>query len=100
MGKGLLVAAATVVAAAALLSGMHLLGATSAVFAFLVVWAPMTWLGTVSRIIKPRLPQRYHALRDFERDPRLYELVGVRVVKSLLRRGPLAVFNPGLRLPE
>lgn len=99
MGKSLLVGGATVVAAAVLLFGVRLLGATSAAFAFLVVWVPMTWLGTVSRVIQPRLPRRYHELRDFERDPRLYELLGVRLVKWLLRRGPLAVFNPGLHLP-
>ena len=99
MRKSLLVAAATLVAAAVLLFGVRLLGATSAAFAFLVVWAPMTWLGTVSRVFQPRLPRRYHALHDFERDPWLYELLGVRLVKRLLRRGPLAVFNPGLHLP-
>jgi hypothetical protein len=99
VGKSLLAAAATVVAAAVLLVGVRLLGATSAAFALLVVWVPMTWLGTVSRIFQPRLPRRYHELREVERDPRLYELLGVRLVKRLLRRGPLAVFNPGLHLP-
>ena len=99
MGKSLFAAAVTVVAAAMLLFGVRLLGASSAAFAFLVVWVPMTWLGTVSRIFQPTLPPRYHELRDFERDPWLYELLGVRLVKRLLRRGPLAVFNPGLHLP-
>ena len=99
VGKSLFVSTATVVAAAVVLFGVRLLGATSAAFAFLVVWAPMTWLGTVSRVVQPRLPRRYHELRDFERDPRLYERLGVRLVKRLLRRGPLAVFNPGLHLP-
>jgi len=99
VGKSLLVAGATLIAAAALLVGVRLLGAMSAAFAFLVVWAPMAWLGTVSRIIQPRLPQPYYDLRHFERDPRLYELLGVRLAKRLLRRGPLAVFNPGLHLP-
>lgn len=61
----------------------------------------MTWLGTVSRVVTPRLPARYHELRGFERDgARVYELLGVRVVKALLRRGPLAAFNPDLHLPE
>ena len=99
MGKSLLAAAATVVAAAMLLCGVRLLGTTSAAFAFLVVWVPMTWLGIVSRSFQPRLPRRYHELRDFERDPWLYQLLGVRLVKRLLRRGPLALFNPGLHLP-
>jgi hypothetical protein len=99
VGKNLLVAGATASAAAVLLLGVRSLGASSAGFAFLVVWTPMTWLGTVGRVIKPRLPRRCHELRDFERAPRLYELLGVRLVKRLLRRGPLAMFNPGLHLP-
>jgi hypothetical protein len=99
MSKVLVVVGATVVAATALLFGLRLFGASSAAFAFVTVWVPMTWLGTVSRIAQPRLPERYHDLRDFERDPRLYELLGVKVVKRLLRRGPLAVFNPALHLP-
>jgi hypothetical protein len=100
MGKALLVALATAVAAAVVLLGLRVLGPASAAFAFLVVWAPMTWLGTVSRVAQPRLPARYHQLRGFEQDPRRYERLGVRVVKRLLRRGPIAVFNPGLHLPS
>jgi hypothetical protein len=95
----LLAASATAVAAAVLILSARALEPSSAAFAFVVVWAPMTWLGTVSRLFQPRLPREFHELRDFERDPRLYELVGVRFVKRLLRRGPLAVFNPGLHLP-
>lgn len=72
---------------------------TGVAFAFVVVWAPMTWLGTISRVVTPRLPDRWHELRGFELDGRLYERLGVRVVKRLLRRGPLAAFNPHLHLP-
>lgn len=74
-------------------------GPRSAAFAFVVVWVPMTWLGTVSRVAQPRLPRSYHELRGFERDGTVYELVGVRLAKQLLRRGPLAFFNPDLHLP-
>lgn len=94
-----MVIAATVVAAAVLGWGGEVFGASSAVFAFLVVWAPMTWLGTISRVAQPRLPDSYHELRDVERDGRLYERLGVRVAKRLLRRGPIAVFNRDLHLP-
>lgn len=76
------------------------LGPASVGFAFAVVWLPMTWLGTLSRVVRPRLPERYHRLRPWERDGRVYERLGVRLVKRLLRRGPLAVFNPGLQLPS
>jgi hypothetical protein len=93
------VAGATAVAIALLAAMLYRLDPRTAWFAFLIVWLPMTWLGTVSRLVQPRLPESYHRLRSFERDGRLYELVGVRAAKRLLRRGPLAVFNPSLHLP-
>jgi len=95
----LLVVGSTAVALTVLVAGWCWLGAESPGFAFLVVWVPMTWLGTVSRVLQPRLPDGYHRLRPFERDGRVYERLGVRAVKRLLRRGPLAAFNPDLHLP-
>ena len=99
MRAGLLVVVATAVAVVVLGWGARVLGASSAGFAFLVVWVPMTWLGTVSRVVRPRLPGWCHELRGFEGDGRVYERLGVPVFKRLLRRGPLAVFNPDLHLP-
>lgn len=75
------------------------LGPSSGWFAFVVVWWPMVWVGTMSRLVQIRLPEWYHRLRPFERDGRVYELAGVRVAKEALRRGPLARFNPDLHLP-
>ena len=68
-------------------------------FAFVAVWAPMTWLGTISRWVPPRLPAGWYRLRGFEGDGRLHELLGARAAKALLRRGPIAAFNPHLHLP-
>ena len=99
MRRTVLVAGATAIAAVVLMWALRALGPRSAGFAFLVVWVPMAWLGTVSRFVRPRLPGAYHDLRPFERDGRLYEHLGVVLVKRLLRRGPLAVFNPDLHLP-
>lgn len=99
MRKVLLTFGATVVAVAVLTWAGRALDPQGAGFAFVVVWVPMTWLGTVSRVITVRLPASYHRLRPFERGGRPYELVGVRLVKRLLRRGPIAAFNPGLHLP-
>ena len=92
-------AGATAIAAVLLVWAVRALGARSALFAFLVVWVPMAWLGTVSRFVRPRLPGAYHDLRPFETDGRVYERLGVGVAKRVLRRGPLAVFNPDLHLP-
>ena len=79
-------------------------GARSVRFAFLVVWLPLAWFALLGRVLVPRrpllrLPAHVHALHAVERDGRVYELLGVRVAKRLLRRGPLAVFAPDLRLP-
>lgn len=75
------------------------LGPGSLWFAFTVVWLPMVMVGVLSRLVQVRLPGRYHELRRFERSGRVYERIGVGVVKWILRRGPLAVFNPDLHLP-
>jgi Glycosyl-4,4'-diaponeurosporenoate acyltransferase len=75
-------------------------GPASVAFALVVVWIPMVGLGTVSHVVAPRLPERFHRLRPFELDGRVYERLGVRVAKRMLRRGPLSVFNPRLHLPR
>jgi Glycosyl-4,4'-diaponeurosporenoate acyltransferase len=99
MRRTVLVAGASAVAAVLLIGAARALSTESVGFAFLVVWVPMTWLGAVSRLVRPRLPHAYYDLRAFERDGRLYERLGVVGAKRLLRRGPLAVFNPDLHLP-
>jgi hypothetical protein len=100
MRRWLLIVGLTAVGLALLLWALQVLGPRSAAFAFVVVWLPMTWLGTVSRLATPRLPERYHVLRRFENDGHVYELLGVRMAKRLLRRGPLSAFNPDLHLPS
>lgn len=75
-------------------------GFDSVGFSVAIVWLPMTWVGMTSRRVQVRLPDSYHRLRGVEQSGRLYELVGVRLVKAVLRRGPLAVFNPDLHLPQ
>ena len=99
MRKVTLLVGSTVVLVVLLTWSLVAFGAGSVWFAFLVVWLPMAWLGTVSRLVVPRLPDRWYTLRGFEHDGRMYELLGVRLAKRLLRRGPLSVFNPDLHLP-
>lgn len=99
MRKTVLLTGSTVVLVVLLTSSVVAFGAGSVWFAFLVVWLPKAWLGTISRLVTLRLPEGWFELRAFERDGRLYERLGVRLIKGLLRRGPFAVFNPGLHLP-
>lgn len=99
MRRALVVLGSTAILIALLALSLRVFGMNSVAAAFVVVWLPMTWLGTVSHFIRLRLPRACHTLRGFERDGRLYERLGVRLVKRLLRRGPFALFNPGLHLP-
>ncbi|MGW2525394.1 glycosyl-4,4'-diaponeurosporenoate acyltransferase CrtO family protein [Streptomyces sp. NPDC001617] len=89
----------TIGMAALLVWSWRAFGPRSARFAFLIVCLPLIWFGLLWRVLvlrRPvlRLPARVHALRAVERDGRVYELLGVRVAKWLLRRGPLTVLAP------
>src|SRR5512142_2404632 len=102
--KALLVAAVTVGMAALLAWSLRVFGARSVWFALVVVWLPLAWFALLGRILalrRPvlRLPAHVHALRAAEADGRVHELLGVRVAKRLLRRGPLAAGAPDLHLP-
>lgn len=74
-------------------------GPRSAGFAFLLVWLSMCWVTLVLSAFPLRLPATYYDLRPGERDGRRYERAGVLVAKRVLRRGPMQLFNPTLRLP-
>lgn len=99
MQRSVPIAGATA-AAVALVTWVHRrFGPDSRTFAFVAVWAPMAWLGTISRLVTPRLPDAWYRLRPVEASGRIYERLGVRAAKAMLRRGPLARFNPRLHLP-
>ena len=78
------------------------LGFRSPVFAFLVNWFAFCWAGVVVSVVDPALhlyfPKRYYAIKDFERTGRVYEWLGVRIIKRLVYRGPFRVFSPTMRL--
>lgn len=104
MRSGLRVAGLTAGGSVLLAGSLRAFGPRSARFAFVVVGLPLVWFALLWRALALRRPvlrlsARVHALRPVERDGRVYELLGVRVFKKLLRRGPLAVFAPAMRLP-
>ena len=88
--KVLVVSVTTAVVTVALVVAARAFGPASIAFSLLVVWIPMTGLGTISHVVTIRLPDGVHRLRAFERDGRIYERLGVRWFKA---------FNPGLHLP-
>lgn len=93
-------AVTTAALGAALLWAGEMFGARSVAFAFAVNWIVMSWLGIAGRLYPPSLPARYFEIRPFEASGRLYEALGVRMIKYAVRRGPLHVFKRHLRLPE
>lgn len=94
-----MLAFAAVVGVGAIVWSARTFGIDSIWFSLAIVWLPMTWVGMASRRMQVRLPEAYHRLRALERSGRVYEAVGVGLFKALLRRGPLAIFNPDLHLP-
>lgn len=94
-----LVAVVTVAVGGILVWVADRFGVRGVVFAFAVNWGAMCWMGTVRLVAPPPLPASFFDIRRFERSGRVYELLGVRLVKRAVRRGPLHWFNPKLRMP-
>jgi hypothetical protein len=46
------------------------------------------------------LPSSDYEFHAFERTGQVYEHLGIRFFKALVRRGALAVFSPTLRFPK
>ena len=98
LARTLAVAGVTVGFAGVMWWGYAAFGARSVWFSFFTVWFPTAWFAVVDAAGQVRLPPWVYRLRPVELRGRLYELLGVRVAKKLLRRGPLSIFSRGLRL--
>lgn len=92
-----LIVIATVVVAVLLKWLTDNFGFRSAAFAFLANWVIMAWIAILGQTMVFTFPPRYFAIKRFERGGRLYEMLGIRVFKKLVRRGPLSIFSPTLR---
>jgi hypothetical protein len=65
-----------------------------------VYWLAMSWVAIVGQVVHFSLPPGCYAINTFERSGHLYERLGVRLFKQLVRRGPLALLSPTLRFPK
>ena len=91
--------ALTVTFAVAVVWGARAWG-QSIVFAFGVNWVLMMWaIMFASNVVPLRLPAQYYVTRRFEKAGRLYDLVGVRWYRRLLRPLLWSV-NPALLRSE
>ena len=75
-------------------------GFRSPVSALLVNWLGMSWVALVGQTAHFVFPPRYYEVKSFEGTGQLYECLGIRLFKSLVRRGPLTIFSPTLRFPK
>ena len=75
-------------------------GFTSPITAIIVNWFVMAWMAMVALSIRLPLPSRYYDIKACENGGRIYEHLGVRFFKKLVRRGPLSIFSRTVRLPK
>jgi hypothetical protein len=88
------------VAVALLWWSLAAFGHRDPLFAFLANWIAMSWVAINGPSLRIHLPGGYYAPRPFETSGRIYELLGIRLFKAAVRRGPLAIFSPTLRFPK
>jgi hypothetical protein len=83
-----------------LLWSLDAFGFRSPMFAFLVNWLAMSWVAMLGQVVQLSFAPRYYAARPFEHNGRIYERLGIRLFKRLVRRGPLTAFSPTLHFPK
>jgi len=75
-------------------------GFRSPVSAFLVNWLAMSWMAVIGQVVHLSFAPGYYRVKAFERTGQVYERVGIRLFKKLVRRGPLSILSPTLRFPK
>jgi hypothetical protein len=91
----------TIVAIFLLVWSLDAYGFRSPIFAFLVNWLVMSWLALNGQLIHLSLvAPSYYDIQPFEQAGQVYERLGIRLFKRLVRRGPLSIFSPTLRFPK
>ena len=98
--KPILFILATIVTIFLMVWSFDSFGFRSPVCAFLVNWLAMSWVAITAQVIHFSFAPRYYDIKPFEQTGQVYERLGIRLFKRLVRRGPLSVFSPTLRFPK
>jgi hypothetical protein len=98
--KLLVFTVATVAAIALVLWTWGSFGFRSPVSAFLVNWLTMSWIAVIGQVVHLSFAPGYYHVKPFERTGQVYERLGIRLFKKLVRRGPLSIFSSTLRFPK
>jgi hypothetical protein len=91
---------ATIAAVFLIIWSLNAFGVRSPVAALLVNWLAMSWVAVSGQVVHFSFPSGYYDAKAFERTGQVYERLGIRLFKRLVRRGPLSIFSPTLRLPK
>lgn len=75
-------------------------GFHSPISALVVNWFVLSWIATITLVTHLSFTSTYYDTRPFERTGQFYERIGIRLVKKFLRRGPLRILSPTLKLPK
>ncbi len=98
--KLVLVTVATATAIYLIVWSLDAFGFRSPMFAFLLNWLAMSWAAIVGQAVQFLFPPRYYSIKPFEGTGQVYERLGIRLFKRLVRRGPFSIFSPTLRFSE
>ncbi len=75
-------------------------GLRSLMSALLLNWLVMSWIVIVGQVIRLSFLSAYYDFGPFEQTGQVYENLGIRLFKKLVRRGPLTIFSPTLHFPK
>jgi len=98
--KFVLFTVATIAVAYLIVWSLGAFGFRSLVFAFLANWLAMSWVAVAGQVIRFSFAPGYYGIKPFEQTGQVYERLGIRLFKRLVRRGPLSIFSPTLRFPK
>jgi hypothetical protein len=60
----------------------------------------LCWVAVIGQVVNLSFAPSYYHTKSFERTGQVYERLGIRLFKKLVRRGPLSIFSPTLRFPK
>jgi hypothetical protein len=83
-----------------IVSDVDAFGFRSPLFAFLANWLAISWVALNGQLVQFSFAPRYYTTQPFEHTGQVYERLGIRLFKGLVRRGPLAMFSPTLQFPK
>ncbi len=68
--------------------------------ALVINWIAMSWVAIVGQFITFSFGSDFYRPKPFEQNGQVYERLGISLFKKIVRRGPLSIFSPTIRMPK